>query len=251
MNIIPAIDLRHGKVVQLVGGDPDQVAVEAEHTPLEQAQVWRQAGATLLHVVDLDAALGGARQWHHLDRVLQTGAAIQFGGGVRSMLDVQKLLDNGVRQVIIGTQGVQNPDWLREIATLWPGRVILAVDARGRDVQVKGWTESAGTDAVELAASLDDAGLGGFLYTNVEKEGQLNGMDRDVVRALRDATPNTRLTISGGITDDSDLDYLAGIGVDAVVLGMSVYTGRIDLAKAIQRYDPPTAPANLDPVVEP
>lgn len=237
MNVIPAIDLRHGKVVQLVGGDPEQVAVQEERSPLEQARHWQEQGATRLHVVDLDAALGGDRQWHHVNRVVSSGVPVQFGGGVRSMLDVQKLLDNGVDQVIVGTQGVQNPAWVRELATLWPGRVLLAVDARGRDVQVKGWTESAGKDVVELAASLDDAGLGGFLYTNVEVEGKLQGIDRDVVRALRDATPHTRLVVSGGVTDDDDLAYLAGIGVDAVVLGMAVYTGRIDLATAVKRFE--------------
>ncbi len=243
MILIPAIDLRHGKVVQLVGGDPTQVAVESERTPLEQAKHWKDHGATQLHIVDLDAALGGERQWHHVTRILSAGLPVQFGGGVRSMLDVQKLLDNGVGHVIVGTQGVQNPDWLRELAILWPGRVVLAVDARGRDVQIKGWTESAGADAVELAASLDDAGLGGILYTNVEVEGKLEGINRDVVRALRDATPHTRLIVSGGITNEDDLAYLAGIGVDAVVLGMSIYTGTMDLEAAIQRFQKPEAPA--------
>jgi len=239
MNVIPAIDLRHGRVVQLVGGDPDEVAVEADRTPLEQATAWREAGATRLHVVDLDAALGGDRQWHHVARVLQAGLPVQFGGGVRSMLDVQKLLDNGVEQVIVGTQGVQNPEWLRELAILWPGRVVLAVDARGRDVQVKGWTEGTGIDAVDLARRLDGCGLGGVLYTDVGREGRLEGIDPGVVRELRDATPNTRLIVSGGVTDMDDLHTLAAMGVDAVVLGMSVYTGRIDLAEAVARFETP------------
>ncbi len=243
MNLIPAIDLRHGKVVQLVGGDPDQVAVESEQSPLEQAKQWQAMGATQLHVVDLDAALGGSSQWHHATRIVSTGLPVQFGGGVRSMLDVQKLLDNGIQHIIVGTQGVQNPDWVRELAILWPGRIILAVDARGRDVLVKGWTESAGVDAVDLAKSLDDASLGGFLYTNVAKEGRLEGIDQDVVCALRDATPNTKLIVSGGISNDDDLAYLAGIGVDAVVLGMSIYTGAIDLEAAIQKYQNPEAKA--------
>lgn len=250
MNVIPAIDLRHGRVVQLVGGDPGAVALEADRTPLEQANAWREAGATRLHVVDLDAALGGDRQWHHVGRVVQAGLPVQFGGGIRSMLDVQKLLDNGVAQVIVGTQGVQNPDWVRELAILWPGRVVLAVDARGRDVQVKGWTEGTGIDAVELARSLDACGLGGVLYTDVSREGRLEGIDPEVIHLLRDATPNTRLIVSGGVTDMDDLQALADMGVDAVVLGMSVYTGRIDLAEAVQRFEAPRGAAGSRPGVE-
>lgn len=246
MNVIPAIDLRHGKVVQLVGGDPDAVAVEAERTPLEQATAWREAGATRLHVVDLDAALGGDRQWHHVTRILQAGLPVQFGGGVRSMLDVQKLLQSGVQQVIVGTQGVQNPAWVRELAVLWPDRVVLAVDARGRDVQVKGWTEGTGIDAVDLVRSLDGSGLGGFLYTDVSREGRLEGIETSVVRELRDAAPDTRLIVSGGVTDMDDLQMLADLGVDAVVLGMSVYTGRIDLAEAVRRFEAPSETAGSE-----
>ncbi len=237
MKIYPAIDLRHGNVVQLVGGDPDNVAVTAERTPLEQAQHWRSQGAKRLHVVDLDAALGGSNQWVHVGKIIADGLPVQFGGGVRSMLDVQKLLDLGVQRVIVGTQGVQNPDWLRELAGLWPGRIVLAVDARGRDVVVKGWTESAGLDVVDLVRSLADAGLAGFLYTNVEKEGRLDGIDADVVRDLRDAAGGTELCISGGITTIQDLAVLDGLGVDSVVLGMSIYTDRISMQEAVDRFE--------------
>ena len=236
MKILPAIDLRHGKVVQLVGGDPEQVAVQAERTPGEQAAHWKAQGAKALHVVDLDAALGGANQWLHLSRILAIDLPVRFGGGVRTMLQVQKLLELGVAQVVLGTQGVRHPEWLREIAGLWPGRITLAVDALGRDVMVKGWTETTGLDVVELARGLDDAGLGGFLYTNVEKEGRLAGIDADVVQDLRDAT-TTPLTISGGITTMDDLQALADLGVDACVLGMAAYTGRIDVAEAVRRFE--------------
>lgn len=245
MIVYPAIDIRGRRVVQLVGGDPDQVAVEEERRPGDQARHWRGEGARHVHVVDLDAALGGRRQWDQLGRIIAEGVKVQFGGGIRSMVDVQQLLDLGVDAVVVGTQGVRNPDWLRELSGLFPGKVVLAVDARGRDVVVEGWTESAGKDVVELASDLDDAGLGGFLYTNVEKEGRLDGIDAGIVRDLRDATPNTRLIVSGGITSMEDLHVLDGLAVDAVVLGMSIYTGRIDLAEAIRRFErhEPAGPA--------
>jgi phosphoribosylformimino-5-aminoimidazole carboxamide ribotide isomerase len=239
--LYPAIDLRHGKVVQLVGGDPEQVALERPDAG-EQAALFAEAGATWLHVVDLDAAFGGRNQWLHLGRIQRAGLRLQFGGGVRSMTQVQQLLDLGVERVVVGTQGVRNPAWLRELAKVFPGRIVLAIDSRGRDVAVKGWTEATGIDAVELAASLDDAGLAGFLYTNVEKEGRLSGMDRATIAALRHAAPRTPLLASGGITSLDDLQWLKEAGVAGAVLGMSVYKGTIDLAQAFERFPPPAIP---------
>ncbi len=237
MNILPAIDIRHGKVVQLVGGDPDQVAVTAERNPSGQAKHWHDQGAKRIHVVDLDGAIDGKRQWHHLGGMQHSGIKIQFGGGVRSMLDVQKLVDMGIDRIVIGTQGIQNPDWLAELARLFPGVIVLAIDARGRDVQVKGWTESAGLDVVDLARKVAELPLAGLLYTNVEKEGRMEGIDTGVVHDIRDAAPALELIVSGGISNMDDLDALATMGVHAVVLGMSVYTGAIDLAAAIERFE--------------
>lgn len=238
MKVYPAIDLRGGRVVQLIGGDPDNVAVESERSPKQQAEHWKEQGARRLHVVDLDAALGGSDQWMHVGHIIRQGLPVQFGGGIRSMVQIQQLLDLGVERVIVGTQGVQNPDWVEELAKLWPGRIVLAVDAHGRDVMVNGWTEKTGKDVVELAASLHGADLAGFLYTNVAKEGRMEGIDADVVRDLRDAIPDGELIVSGGISTMEDLAVLDGLGVDAVVLGMSIYTDIISLKAAVERFEP-------------
>lgn len=246
MRIYPAIDLRKGRVVQLVGGDPGQVAVERPDAGA-QAKAWREAEAGWVHVVDLDAAFGEANQWSVLQRILDRRLRVQFGGGIRSMVQVQKLLDLGVDRVVVGTQGILHPDWLRELCRVFPGRIVLAVDARGRDVVVKGWTERTGRDVVALACGLDDAGLAGFLYTNVEKEGRLQGVGRAVVEELRRNTPRTPLLVSGGIAALEDLEWLRAAGVDGVVLGMSIYTGAIDLREAIRRFDPPSARAEARP----
>lgn len=250
MILYPAIDLRHGKVVQLVGGDPSQVAVEQPSVEA-QAKAWQDAQATWVHVVDLDAAFGERNQWAQLPKVLGRRLHVQFGGGIRSMTQVQQLLELGVERIVVGTQGVKHPAWVKELCIIFPGRIVLAVDARGRDVVVKGWTESTGLDVVELARSLDGAGLAAFLYTNVEKEGRLQGIDKAVVAELRKNTPKTPLLVSGGVTSLDDLDWLKGQGVDGVVLGMSVYTGAIDLKAAVQRFPQPAfrarAPQPLDP----
>ncbi len=244
--LYPAIDLRHGKAVQLVGGDPKNVAVERADV-LEVAKQWEQAKATWVHVVDLDAAFGERNQWSQLPRILDRRMKVQFGGGVRSMTQVQQLIELGVERVVVGTQGVKEPLWARELCRIFPGRIVLAVDARGRDVVVKGWTESAGKDVVELARGLDDAGLAAFLYTNVEKEGRLQGIDRRVVEDLRRNAPKTPLVVSGGITSIADLEWLASAGVAGAVLGMSIYTGAIDLAQANERFPQPVPKQRLFP----
>lgn len=244
--LFPAIDLRHGKVVQLVGGDPARVAVELPDAD-EVAQQWAQAKATWVHVVDLDAAFGERNQWSQLPRLLDRRMKMQFGGGIRSMTQVQQLLELGVERVVVGTQGVLNPLWVRELCKIFPGRIVLAVDARGRDVVVKGWTEATGKDVVDLARGMDDAGLAAFLYTNVEKEGLLQGIDRRVVEDLRRNAPRTPLVVSGGITSIADLEWLAQAGVSGAVLGMSIYTGAIDLAKANERFPQPAHRPRLFP----
>ncbi|MEA3137368.1 MAG: phosphoribosylformimino-5-aminoimidazole carboxamide ribotide isomerase [Thermoplasmata archaeon] len=248
MILYPAIDLRHGKVVQLVGGDPKNVALERPDVDA-QAKAWEDAKATWVHVVDLDAAFGEKNQWSLLTRILGRRLHVQFGGGIRSMTQVQQLLELGVGRVVVGTQGVRNPEWLRELCVVFPGKIVLAVDARGRDVVVKGWTEATGIDVVTLARSLDDAGLAAFLYTNVDKEGRLQGMDKAVISDLRNNTPKTPLLVSGGIASLADLGWLGEHGIDGAVLGMSIYTGAIDLKAAVQTIpQPPYRPRRLIPV---
>jgi phosphoribosylformimino-5-aminoimidazole carboxamide ribotide isomerase len=246
--LLPAIDLRHGKVVQLVGGDPANVALERPDAE-EQAAAWEEAKATWIHVVDLDAAFGERNQWSVLARLLGRRTRIQFGGGIRSMTQVQQLLELGVERVVVGTQGVLNPAWTKELCRVFPGRIVLAIDARGRDIVVKGWTQATGQDVVSFAKSLDEIGLAAFLYTNVEREGQMRGMDRAVVTELRTAL-RTPLLVSGGVTTMDDLEFLRGAGVAGAVLGMSVYMGKIDLEAAIRKYPQPKA-APLPPPPDP
>lgn len=248
--IFPAIDLRRGKVVQLVGGDPADVALERPSAG-EQAEAWEEAGATWVHVIDLDAALGGPNQWRILPQILGRRLHVQFGGGLRSMVQVQQLLELGVERVIVGTQGVRNPLWTRELCRVFPGRIVLAVDARGRDVVVNGWMERTGLDVIDFARSLDDAGLAAFLFTGVEKEGSLAGLDRETVADLRRSI-RTPLLVSGGVTTADDVRWLRDAGIDGVVLGMSIYTGSIDLASAIRDHPQTRLPKRraLDPEIE-
>lgn len=237
MKLYPAIDLRKGQVVQLVGGDPNQVAVQAPRKPRDQAEHWKSLGAKQLHVVDLDGALGEGKQWMLLDQIRHVGLPVQFGGGVRSLLDIQLLAEQEIERIIVGTTGVQNREWLAIAAEEHPGRILLAVDGRDRRVVVKGWTEEANVDVVDLVASVQDLPLAGILYTNVAKEGQLQGIDAQIVEDICAASPEHEVIISGGITTVADLEAIEAAGAGGVVLGMSIYTDVLDFEELVERFE--------------
>lgn len=231
--IYPSLDLLHGHVVDLEGGDPNRVRQERP-SPEQEARNFHAAGATWMNVVDLDAAFGQRNQWPHLARLLDGRLRIQFGGGVRSMTQVQQLLDLGVERVTVGTQAILNPLWARELALIFSGRIVLALDARGRDLVVHGWTQETGKDIVETAKSLADSRLAAFLYTDVSGR-----PDPGIVGEIRLAAPRIPLLVGGNLGLD-DLAWLREAGVAGAVLGLGAYTG-LDLAQALQEYPPPPA----------
>ncbi len=241
MVLYPAIDLRHGHVVQLEGGDPHRVALERP-SPEAQARAFEEAGSRWLHVVDLDAALGERNQWGHLGKLLSDRRSrVQFGGGIRHMTDVQQLLDLGVERVIVGTQAVRNPLWLRELARIFPKRIVLALDARAGHLVVDGWTTDTGIEAVTFAAGLDDAGLAAVIFTPVGGKA-----DDGILAGLRSALKVTPLVVAAPDASLADLDMMAAAGIDGAVLGLSVYEGRLDLEEALARYpSPPRWPVLL------
>lgn len=236
MKLYPAIDLREGATVQLVGGDPSIEKIH-EPDPVRVAHRWFGQGATLLHVVDLDAALGRGSNLDIVARILRAvPCPVQLGGGIRHLVDIQRRIDLGVGRIIIGTQGVENPDWLQLATEIYPGKIVLAVDARGEEVAVRGWQEGSGVSIRDVLRRVEDLALAGLLYTNVDVEGRLEGIDADAVERVVGATPH-KVIASGGIAGMEDLDRLKSIGVDGAVLGMSLYTGRIDLPRAIERIE--------------
>ncbi len=231
--LYPALELRHGHVVQLEGGDPHQVVVERP-SPEAQAMAFEEAGSRWLHIIDLDAAFGERNQWGRLARLLSDRRSrIQFGGGIRHMTEIQQLLDLGVERVVLGTQAVRNPLWLREVCRIFPQRIVLALDAKGRELVVEAWTEETGLDAVAMAQDLDDAGLAAILFTDVSGK-----PDAAVVAQLRAAT-KTPLLVGAKKASLIDLDAFAAAGVNGAVLGTSVYEGDLDLAAALEKYPSP------------
>jgi len=231
----PAVDLRRGRCVQLVGGRPEEERVSLPD-PLAVAADWRRRGFLSLHVVDLDAALGDGDN-RAVVRALagDTDVDLQAGGGVRDEEAVQDLLDAGVRRVVVGTRAVDDPDWLRAVAARHPGRVMVAADVRDGRVLRKGWTEGSGIRLEDFLERLAPIPLGGILCTDVGREGRMEGIDRISVAAALRASPHP-MWVSGGVTTLDELEFLDEHDAAGVVLGMALYTGALNADEVAHRY---------------
>ena len=237
MIAIPAIDLRDGRCVQLVGGDYANEAIRLDD-PLGVARRWEETGFTRLHVVDLDAATGRGDHLRLVTRLLEdAGVPVQVGGGVRTEARLRALLEEGATAVIVGTRGLQDPEWLRSRALEAPGRVILAADVRDGDVVTQGWAAGSGRSLREAIDAVADAPLAGLLVTAVHREGRMAGTDLDLMAEAVAASP-WPVHASGGVGSMDDLRALADVGVAAVVLGMGLYTGTLDAAAVAAEFGP-------------
>ena len=231
MMAIPAVDVRGGACVQLVGGSLAAERIRLAD-PVAAAREWEQLGFSRLHVVDLDAALGlGSNADVVRDIVAATSATTQVGGGIRSDEHVARVLEDGAESVILGTRAIEDRGWLETMARRYPDRLMVAVDVRDRQVVVRGWVDALPLDVVDVVRELGGLPLAGILVTAVHREGRLSGPDarlmEDVVRAS--ALP---VHAAGGIATIADLHVLADCGVTATVIGMALYTGALD-ARAV------------------
>lgn len=235
MIAIPALDLKEGRCVQLVGGRPEDERVSLPD-PAEVAGRWRDQGFRSFHVVDLDAALDRGDNREAIRRVLgATDAATQVGGGVRSSDDVRWLVDAGADRVVVGTRAVRDPEWLTELASDFPERIVVAADVREGEVLIRGWTEESGLGVEELLERLTPLPLAGVLCTDVGREGRMEGIHRESVRSVVEGTEH-RVWISGGIRSMEDLEFLEEVGAAGAVLGMALYTGVLDGDSVAKEY---------------
>jgi len=236
MMIIPAIDLKEGKCVRLLQGDPGQKTVYSED-PVQMARHWEGKGAECLHVVDLDGAFSGFPV--HLDlieKITQTvQIPIQVGGGMRSLETIGAVLERGAQKVILGTKAVVSPDFLEEACRRFERRILLGIDARGGYVSVEGWIKSTSLRAIEFARQVSHCPLGGIIYTDISRDGMLEGPNLLALGEMTEAT-SLPLIASGGISSLEDVRAimaLEGKGVMAMIIGKALYSGRIDLSGAI------------------
>lgn len=235
MRAVPAVDLRDGACVQLVGGDFAQEQVRIAD-PLVAVDRWRSAGFGALHVVDLDAAMGRPDNGGAVARILAiAGPRYSVGGGVRSTERVGALFAAGATRVVVGTRALEEPSWLSALASRHPQRVVLAADVRGREVVSRGWTHGTGKDVFELLAAVERLPLGGVLVTSVQVEGRMQGPDVELVAALSRAT-RLPLIASGGVGSHEDLKRLEDAGASEAIVGMALYTGALDARRVAREF---------------
>lgn len=234
MIVIPAIDLRGGRCVRLHQGRSDRETVFSED-PVAMALQWKELGAERLHVVDLDGAFAGEpRQSALVTKIVAAVAPVpvEVGGGLRDLRAVETVLETGVRWVVVGTRAALDRAFLRDVCQRHAGRIIVAVDARGQRVAVKGWTEVVDDTVVEVGARARDAGAAALLYTDVSRDGTETGPNVEDTAALAREV-DLPLLASGGVGRVEDLGRLAAIaGVVGAVVGRALYTGAIDLRRA-------------------
>lgn len=249
MIALPAVDLRGGRCVQLVGGRPDDERVSLPD-PVEVARRWWDAGFGALHVVDLDAALGDGHNRELVARLCSaTAADVQVGGGLRDDAAVGAVLDAGAARAIVGTRAVEDQPWLDALAARHPGRVVVAADVRDGRVLRRGWTESGGPEVQAFLTGLAGLPLAGVLCTDVGREGRMEGIDRPVLAAVIAASSHP-VQASGGIASTRDLEVLEGLGAAGAVLGMALYTGTLDPSGVAERWGTASpAPDGPDPDV--
>jgi phosphoribosylformimino-5-aminoimidazole carboxamide ribotide isomerase len=227
MIAIPAVDLRGGACVQLVGGSYARERVRLDR-PADVARSWTHYGFRQLHVVDLDAATGRGTNAAVVREILHDAMAeVQVGGGIRETDQIQDLLNDGATRVVVGTRALEEPDWLADIAEDYPGQIILAADVRDRRLVTRGWARTLPTDVLDFVDELDGLPLGGLLVTAVHREGQMQGVDLPLMEDVAEAS-HVPVLASGGVASLRDLRALADRAIAGVVIGMALYTGAID-----------------------
>ncbi|MEO7082704.1 MAG: 1-(5-phosphoribosyl)-5-[(5-phosphoribosylamino)methylideneamino] imidazole-4-carboxamide isomerase [Gemmatimonadaceae bacterium] len=227
MIAIPAIDLRGGACVQLVGGSfaDEKVRIADPLTALAQ---WEEAGFRRLHVVDLDAATDRGDNRTAIDALLGDATSVlQIGGGVRTTEHLDDLLSRGAQYVVVGTRAIEDVDWLRDVTSRYPGRVIVAADVRERRVSVRGWKKTLDLNILDAIDTLNDFDIAGVLVTAVHVEGQMKGPDLGLIGDVVERA-ECHVIASGGISNADDLRALQSLGVHGAVIGMALYTGALD-----------------------
>ena len=225
MNILPAIDLRDGKCVQLRGGSYDRELIRLPD-PISVAQSWFDAGYEKIHIVDLDSATNNGNNTSLIIEMLQKFPnTIQVGGGIRQSEDIKILLDNGAVGVMVGTKAIIDNNWRNEMVNQFPNKIIVAADVdKDQQVLISGWTEKSGKNLVETLKELEELELGGVLITSIEEEGKMEGVNIDIFKTAIENS-SKRIIAAGGISNMRDVQKLEDIGITDCVIGTAMYLG--------------------------
>jgi phosphoribosylformimino-5-aminoimidazole carboxamide ribotide isomerase len=236
MIVIPAIDLKEGKCVRLEQGLMDKDTVFNDN-PAAQARAWQDQGAEMLHIVDLDGAFAGEPKNRAAIEAIVKAITIpsQLGGGIRDIETIEAYLALGLSRVIIGTAAQRNPELVREACAKFPGQIVVGIDAKNGMVAVQGWAEVTDITAVDLARKFEDCGVAAIIYTDISRDGMLQGPNLEATKALAEAV-SIPVIASGGVSCLKDIENLMAIeasGISGVITGKAVYTGAIKLAEAV------------------
>ena len=235
MLIIPAIDLKDGRCVRLRQGDMAAETIYSDDVT-EVARKWQQSGAALIHVVDLNGAVDGEpKNLPHIQSIIRSvTASIQVGGGIRTLDTVRQYLNAGVSRVVLGTAALTNQTFLEEACREFPHRVLLGLDAKDGRVAVKGWTSVSEVKAIDLLLELSDCSIGAVIYTDIARDGMLNGPNLSALQEIVECSPFPVIA-SGGITSLEDLRAVQSLGtqIEGAIVGKALYDGKLDYQAAI------------------
>lgn len=242
MLLIPAIDLKEGRCVRLKQGLMEQATVFSD-SPAEMALHWRNQGARRLHLVDLNGAFAGVPQnFPAIKEILAAVAKdipVQLGGGIRDLDIIEKYLDLGLTDVIIGTAAVKNPEFVREACKEFPGQIIVGLDAKDGMVAIDGWATVTEHHVVDLAQRFEDDGVNSIIYTDIGRDGMMSGVNIEATVKLAQSV-NIPIIASGGLTNLDDIRALCAVeneGVSGAITGRAIYEGSIDFAQAQKLAD--------------
>lgn len=237
MILLPAIDIKDGQCVRLYQGDYAQMTVYAAD-PVEVARRWQAAGASWLHVVDLD----GARNGYPVNDALiericrQTSLKVEASGGLRTLEQIERVLAMGAERVVLGTVVLTDRKLLEQALQRWGARIVVGLDARGGLIAIKGWRETSNVEASTLARELSAASVRRFVYTDIARDAALRGPNIDALNTMLDVLKGSqaRLIASGGISSLEDLQRLSQLEIEGAIIGKALYTGALDLAEAVR-----------------
>jgi len=234
MLVIPAVDIKGGKCVQLVQGQPgtEQVVIE---DPTNVAREWEKKGAMMIHIIDLDGAFGEKRNLEIIKKIVETlKVPVEVGGGIRKKEDAENLLKIGIKRIILGTLAIENPEIVRELSNKYgKDRIMIALDSKDSKVVINGWREKTPKSAPEYGKFFQELGAGSILFTNVDYEGLLKGFDTKPLLELLDSV-TIPVIYSGGVTSIDDIKKLNKTGARGVVVGSALYKGKIDFQEALE-----------------
>jgi phosphoribosylformimino-5-aminoimidazole carboxamide ribotide isomerase len=237
MLIIPAVDIKNGKCVRLFQGRMDEETVFSDD-PAAMAKRWENEGAEFIHVVDLDGAIEKSPQnLESIKKIIENVKAdIQVGGGIRNERTIKMFFEIGVKRVVVGTEAIQNPEFVKSACKAFPGQIVVGIDARNGSVAIEGWTKTTQVNAVDLAKQFEDCGVAAINFTDIYRDGTKTGPNIDETRHLAEAV-STPVVASGGVSSIKDIQNLLpleAVGVVGIITGKALYSGSLILKEAIQ-----------------